>query len=45
VALARTSREKIHNDVKVLNQALDDYNQTLTKFESDNNKRIKELDR
>lgn len=45
VALARTSREKMHNDVVLLNQALDQYDQTLTQFETDNNKRIKELDK
>ncbi len=44
VALARTSREKIHNDVISLNQALDQYSQTISKFENDNSKRIKELD-
>ena len=44
VALARASREKLHNDVVLLNQALDQYSQTLSEFENDNSKRIKELD-
>lgn len=44
VSQAKTGREKVHNDIKLLNQALDSYSQTVAEFEDNNSKRIKELD-
>ncbi len=44
VLSARTSRQRLHDDIVSLNQELSHYEQLIRKFETDNSQRIKELD-